>query len=272
MESDLVARQGGIDVWLACYDEFVDERILSNFREIMSEEERLQEARYHFAHDRKRYRVTRAMVRTVLSRYVPLAPVDWKFSANRYGRPEIANDHEVTKGLHFSISHTRGLIALAISKDRALGIDVEDVMAHQASLDIAQKFFSPAEFEELSRVPGNQRHGRFLEYWTLKESYIKARGMGLSIPLDKFSVHGLHQRAVRMSIHPELNDDANRWIFWQFHATVEHLLAICAERMGDLLPTVAMRRIMPTGVDEKIHIELLRHPEPHHDLLTSQTP
>lgn len=260
-DSRLVASERNIDLWLVFYDEIVDERLLTELRRLLSEDELRQQARFHFADDRKRYLVTRAMVRTVLSRYVAVAPVDWAFSTNRYGRPEIARPHGEALGLCFNISHTRGLIALGVTRQRALGVDVENLVTRQVSEGIADRFFSPIEVAELSRVPADLKQDRFFEYWTFKESYIKARGMGLSIPLDRFSFSYPHERAVRIAIHPELGDDASRWSFWQCRPTPEYLLAICAERLDGQTTGVTVRKTIPTIMEEALDLEFLKTSE-----------
>src|SRR5947207_12598508 len=116
---------GEIHVWLTFYDEVSDERLHSAYRELLSDAEKKQEPRFYFARDRRRYLVTRALVRTVLSRYVPIQPREWIFSANAYGRPNIANAEARDLCLSFNISHTHSLIVLGITKGRELGLDVE---------------------------------------------------------------------------------------------------------------------------------------------------
>ena len=81
---------------------------------------------------------------------------------------------------------------------------MENFLARPVSTAIANRFFSPTEAAALSGVPEHRRQERFFEYWTFKESYIKARGMGLSIPLDRFSFHYSDERAVRIAIDPVL--------------------------------------------------------------------
>ena len=247
-----------IDVWLAFYNEIVDEDRLAALRLILSEAEREQQKRFYFADDRQRYLVTRAMVRTVLSLYAAPAPADWTFSTNAYGRPEIANRDDEARELRFNLSHTRGLIALGICRRRALGVDVENVVARRVSMGIADRFFSPSEAAELARVAHERQQDRFFEYWTFKESYIKAHGKGLSIPLDQFSFHYPHERAVRLSVDPGLGDDASRWDFWQFRPTPEYLLAICAERLGGEAPAVTMRRMTPAFEGQVVDLALLK--------------
>src|SRR5215470_10429180 len=76
-----------IHLWLAFYDEITEERLHSAYWELLNDAEKEQEQRFHFARDRRRYLVTRALVRTVLSRYIPIHPKEWIFSTNAYGRP-----------------------------------------------------------------------------------------------------------------------------------------------------------------------------------------
>lgn len=251
------ADDNGIDVWLAFYHEMDDERLLASLRGCLNDAELLQEPRFYFADDRKRYLVTRALVRHVLSRYADVAPAAWTFSNNAYGRPRIADVHAAARGLSFNVSHTRGLIALGVTRDRELGVDVEHTTQREVSTDIADRFFAPAEVDALSTVPASGRQDRFFEYWTFKESYIKARGMGLSIPLDKFSFHFPHERAVQLAIEPELGDDANRWTFWQYRPAPHYLLAICAERSATV-PRVSLHRAGPTLAHDAFTLPLLR--------------
>jgi 4'-phosphopantetheinyl transferase len=247
-----------IDVWLVFYDEITDELLDSRLRPLLSEAERQQERRFYFADDRKRHVATRALVRNVLSQYVPIAPADWAFSTNRFGRPKIANRDVEASGLEFNISHTRGLIALGVTQHRALGIDVENVSARSVSLDLANHYFARDEVAELASVAPEHRHGRFFEYWTFKESYIKARGMGLSIPLDRFSFSFPHARGVQISIQPDLGDEASRWCFWQVRPTSEYLLAICAERSGVVTERLTMTRIVPAVVQTRLEVSCSR--------------
>jgi 4'-phosphopantetheinyl transferase len=240
-----------IDVWLAFYNEIGDERSLSRMLELLNDAERAQQVRFYFADDRQRYLVTRALVRTVLSKYMAIEPCDWRFGANSYGRPEIANLPPEECSLRFNISHTRGLTALAVAHRREIGVDVENTQTREVSLNIADRFFAPSEVAALARVPTDRQQERFFEYWTFKESYIKARGMGLHIPLDQFSFDYPHAQGVRFGVEPKLGDVAGRWRFWQFRPSSAHLLALCAERLHEEATSLTFRRVIPT-VEEEI--------------------
>jgi 4'-phosphopantetheinyl transferase len=245
-------------VWLAFYDDITDDRLHAAYLDLLNTAEREQETRFYFARDRRRYLITRALVRTVLSRYVSVPPKEWIFSTNAYGRPEIVNAQAREARLSFNISHTSGLIVLAVSARRALGVDVENVRAREVSIEIADHYFAPHEVAVLKAAPANEQRYRFLEYWTFKEAYIKARGMGLSLPLDKFSFDYPDDRAVQIAIDPELADDAARWQFWQCRPTPEYLVAICAERIGTQSPSLIVRQAIPLGGDTTCAVELLR--------------
>lgn len=257
----LAASEHHIDVWLACYPEISDSHLHAEYRRLLTEEERGKEFRFYFPDDQRRYLVTRAMVRTVLSRYLDVDPTDWRFANNEYGRPAISNLSHAECGLCFNISHTRGMIALGVTQRRELGVDVENIRTRDVPLAIADRFFAAAEVEELATVPPERQQDRFFEYWTFKESYIKARGMGLSIPLGKFSFHYPHERAVHIAIDPQLRDDAQRWSFWQYRPTAEHLLAICAERRAGNPPSLTLRRTVPLVTEEILQPELLKTSE-----------
>src|SRR5262245_27175081 len=174
-----------IHLWCSFYREISDPHLLSRYEELLNAEELDQRSRFHFAEDRHRYLVTRALIRTVLSSYVALPPAQWTFVSNDHGRPSVGN-RGLASELSFNISHTHGLIVIAISRT-TVGVDTENYRHRPAPLEIADDYFSHTEAATLLRVPAVSRHYRFFEYWTFKESYIKARGLGLAIPLQQFS-------------------------------------------------------------------------------------
>ena len=247
-----------IDLWFVFFDEIHDDHLLHQYRNLLTEEERGRERRFHFARDRHRYLLTRAMVRTVLSRYAAVAPAQWAFSTNAFGMPTIANDLSAARRISFNISHTSSLIVLAVTGDRALGVDTENIRARPAPLDAANHFFSSDEALALSALPACMQHDRFFQYWTLKESYIKARGMGLSIPLDKFGFDFSQDSRVAISMHPQLNDQPSRWHFWQFRLAADYMVAVCAERSAHTKQQLFLKKIIPLSGEEVLDYMPLR--------------
>jgi 4'-phosphopantetheinyl transferase len=245
-----------IHVWLTFCEAISDEHLLVSYRELLNATEKEEESRFYFARDRQRYLVTRALVRTVLSRYATVDPKDWVFTTNAYGRRYIVSPQATDGSLTFNVSHTQGLIVLGVAKGRSLGVDVENFAKRDISIDLANHYFSPEEVAALHEVPHHQQRYRFFEYWTLKESYIKARGQGFSLPLDTFSFHFADDH-VHLMINPELGDDSSRWQLWQLRPSSEHLLAVCAEKLNAQSPRLVVRETTPTVSERIIAPELL---------------
>lgn len=247
---------GEIHVWLAGYGQSVDASLHAAYRCLLNDSESAQEERFHFARDRQRYLVTRALVRTVLSQYAPsIEPGEWVFSTNAFGRPHVVN--AAGRDLTFNISHTHGLVVLGVTKGRAIGVDAEHVTGRKASLEIAERFFAPVEVADLATVSPDERELRFFEYWTFKEAYIKARGIGLSLALDKFSFRYPDDETVVLAIDEEMADDPYRWQFWQLRPSADYLVAVCVERLG-AEPRLEFRRTVPMCSVDRIQVDVPR--------------
>lgn len=218
-----------VHVWYLLPQEISGTSLLAGYEELLTDKERARRDRYVFEPSRREYLLTRVLVKTVLSRYAPIAPKDWRFRANEYGRPEI--DLPEHRSLRFNLSNTRGLIACAVARDREIGIDVEDPDRAGETLGIANHFFSAAEVRDLNALPVEQRRARFFDYWTLKEAYIKARGMGMSLPLAQFSFVFEAGARIRIVVDPALGDDASSWQFEQLNLSSKHHAA-AAVRCG----------------------------------------
>lgn len=236
-----------IDLWLAFEEDATDPELLRQLRPLLSEQERLQEGKFVFDPDRKRYLLTRALVRTVLSRYAPVRPEAWSFSTNRYGRPAIDKCHHDSDGLDFNVSHTAGLVVVGVTRQHALGVDIEDWTGRSVTTSLARHCFTADEFSALMAAPAPSFQDHFFQYWTFKEAYIKARGMGLSIPLDRFSFHYPCQATVVMTAAPDIDPDASAWHFEQFRPSPRHLLAVCSNLRPDgCPPRIRLRQVVPT--------------------------
>jgi 4'-phosphopantetheinyl transferase len=231
-------------VWCVCPDSVTDPALLDAYRELMCPQERVQQQRFYFEKGRHEYLITRALVRTTLSRYVKVHPHAWRFECNAYGKPAIASPQGIVP-LHFNLSHTDGLIVCVVALDRECGIDVEDTKRGGMTVEIADQFFSPTEARDLRVLPVPMQRQRFFEYWTLKESYIKARGMGVSLPLEQFSFHLKRGRPVRISFDPCLEDDPSSWQFAQFRPTQRHLMAVALRRGGEPDLDIQMKQTAP---------------------------
>jgi 4'-phosphopantetheinyl transferase len=107
-----------------------------------------------------------------------------------------------------------------------VGVDIENVKMHDDVLSIANRFFAPEDVRELHVLPKEYRYTRFFAYWTLRESYSKARGQGLTIPLDRFGFLLRDHHPIRIRLDPALDDEPTRWTFALLRASRHHMLAL----------------------------------------------
>jgi 4'-phosphopantetheinyl transferase len=229
-----------VHIWYVMTDQVTDERRLATYHELMTPDERERNRRFVFPRGRHEHLVTRALVRTTLSRYHPaVEPQAWQFTTNAFGRPEVAAPMCQPR-LRFNVSHTDGAIVCALAVDREIGIDVELVTRKlMDGVDIADQYFSALEVADLRSLPPSKQADRFFDYWTLKEAYIKARGLGLQLPLDQFSFHLRDDVPISISFGPGITDDPASWQFDLRRLTPTHRLALALRRAGE--PDLAVR-------------------------------
>jgi len=201
----------------------VDEQ--KHYQRSLSDDEIRRAERFHFEHDRRLYLAARALVRRTLSRYFMVEPAAWRFNTDSYGRPYILSPVEA-RALRFSSSRTAGLVACAVTLNRDIGVDVE--YSHELPHEVLDSCFTPSEATFILDGSGNEQSDRFFAHWTLKESYVKARGFGLSFPLEKFAIRLNDDQAPRLDIDPVLDDRAPEWRFLSMQPTRAHRAAISA--------------------------------------------
>lgn len=140
---------------------------------------------------RRRYCAAHAALRWVLSQYTRLPPRDLEFVRNPYGKPALSDAQRPAGGqgnVQFNLAHSERLGLIAVAWGQPVGVDVEYWREDYAWQPIARRFFSPAENAALDALPPECQYAGFLNGWTRKEAYIKAKGAGLYHPLDSFDV------------------------------------------------------------------------------------
>ena len=212
--------------------------LVQRFEAVLSTDERERYRRFVFPHDRHVYLAAHALVRTMLSGYTDVDPAALAFTAGPYGRPEISGLPGAPR-LRFSLSHTRDLAAVAVSTSHDVGLDVEHLARPADCLALARQFFSAAEATHLASLPPEQRTAAFFDYWTLKEAYIKATGMGLSMPLQSFSFT-LGAPPV-VSFVEDRGERPSEWHFAHLDLGVGYAAAL-AVRAGAGRPSIVVRR------------------------------
>lgn len=230
-----------VRAWYVFTDRFRSAERLAWCRSVLSAEELERCSRFAREKDRELYVIAHGLLRQILSLHADMEPTGWRFVKNEYGRPSVANPDFVR--FRFNLSHTGGMVAWALGDDREVGIDVEDTERRSGGVELADRYFSPSEVADLMRVPEASRRRVFFDYWTLKEAYIKARGMGLAIPLDKFSFTLSPTSDPTIRFAPDLVDDPSRWHFATHSLGARHALAIAA-RKTDAEPVLLELREM----------------------------
>ena len=172
-----------VEIWAVWLD--ASEAASLTFRSLLSPEEVLRADRFATEALRTSYQISHGVLRVLLSRYLKCHPRSFEFTVAHAGKPSLTREFE----MQFNMSHSGSMAAYAFAPAGSLGIDIEQVRSLSDLEGIAQKHFCLAETEELLSITDeSQRRDAFFRCWTRKESYIKAVGEGLSLPLDQFQV------------------------------------------------------------------------------------
>lgn len=238
-----------VSVWFTFVDEIVDEALLARYRKLLPPDELERYQKFRFGNAKKRYLVGRLLLRTVLADYLDLKPESIAFSRGPHGRPYLQGP-AAREDVVFSLSYTDGLVAVALCSGISLGLDVECMDSKIEVLDIAQRYFSADEHRELLKLPGPRRNTRFFEMWTLKEAYLKARGLGLNLPLDEINFAATDGAEENLITCFTLTHDNNSWYFWLLNPDNTHKAAVCATKKTSMPPRLLCKKKIPLLAEE----------------------
>ena len=195
---------------------------------ILSHDEKMRLARLLAPAKQELFLLAHGLLRTSLSRCEDVEPAGWRFTVGEHGRPEIAAPKSA---LRFNLSHTQGLAACVVTDRADVGIDVEKITPRH-HMTLARRFFSPREQHDLCALPEPEQTTRFFELWTLKEAYLKARGLGLTVPLRTFSFCRNDDAEWRIEFASETKDDPDRWRFRSWRVAPLHQAALAVAAMA----------------------------------------
>lgn len=182
---------GQIHVWRAFLD--ITDRQRDGLLDLLSAEEAARAARFQFEQNRRRFIAARGVLRRLLGHYLSRSPEKIQLGYNAQGKPELPADTGAD-GLCFNLSHAGPVALYAVTRARAVGIDVERIRAEVDIGQIARHFFSLPEILVLESADESERQQLFFQYWTRKEALVKAAGKGLALPLDRFDISALAGR------------------------------------------------------------------------------
>ncbi len=206
----------------------------SRWQQLLSEDERTRAARYRSVRDGRYFATTRGLLRTILASYVNSDPQRLVFQYSEKGKPSLDTGISETR-LEFNVSHSGGTALLVFARERKLGVDVEQVRENFDHDAIARRFFSEHEQRQLAALNPADRFAGFFRCWTRKEAYIKAKGIGLSLPLRDFDVSVVREDQEAMLTTRPDESEAARWSLREVPAGTGYVAAVCVEGHGWVL-------------------------------------
>lgn len=172
--------------------------------------------RYRFLKDRVLSLGAELLLRKALRECgIEIPEIRYGFETN--GKPFLKG----VEGFNFNISHSEDIVMVAVSENET-GCDIEKIT--ETDLDIAKKFFFREEYENIAALPASEeRNELFFRYWTLKESFMKATGLGMRLPLDSFQIliGNDGKTGVRQSV------DTKNYNFTEIDAVQGYKCAVC---------------------------------------------
>lgn len=225
----------------------MDDAAIAAAASVLSGDERAQYRRFHFARDARDYAAAHALLRHTLSRFGGRAPVGWRFDKDENGRPFLVD----ADGFHagFSLSHTRGMVACAVTTNAdigaGVGVDVECVDRDVDAAGIAARFFAPTEAARLLQLDEGARRARFYDFWTLKEALVKALGTGLATSLNRLAFEVKPDGAIGLDAPADIAP--HTWQFGLFAPGPRYRLAVAARRPGSHPAQLIFRSIAHEG-------------------------
>ncbi|MDB6042547.1 MAG: putative 4-phosphopantetheinyl transferase HetI [Gammaproteobacteria bacterium] len=157
-------------------------------RSWLSDDERARADRFVFEHHRVRHTVAHGVLRRLLSLYCDATPESLQFTASGAGKPALRPDSGGAPAIDFNLTHSETRGAIGVSSGLPLGIDLEQLRTSIEALSISSNYFFGSERQAIESAPAALREATFFRYWVAKEAVLKAEGIGLGFPLDRFRV------------------------------------------------------------------------------------
>ncbi len=209
----------------------VTEQIFDVLSQGLTPDEWERADRFVFERDRRNFIVARGILRDILARYLDCQPKDTRFQYEPHGKP-VLGSMGTPLGLEFNLSHSSGYLALAVCFGRQVGVDIERVRPLPDLDQVASNSFSVYELNALSALTPEDKLLGFFRCWTRKEAYLKARGDGLSIPLEAFDMSLAVDNPISMLSNRLDPNEVSRWSFYTFTPEQEFIGALAIEGQG----------------------------------------
>ncbi|TYQ14629.1 UNVERIFIED_CONTAM: 4'-phosphopantetheinyl transferase [Acetivibrio alkalicellulosi] len=212
----------------------IDKHLFEQVLNYIPENKKTRIKRFLKFEDSVRSLIAEVIIRKIIIAKLKIKNSDILFEAGEYGKPYLKDFPD----FHYNISHSGQWVLCAIS-NMPVGIDVEIVK--EMDLRIAERFFSEAETKDLLMKKENERLEYFFDLWTLKESYIKADGRGLHIPLNSFSFK-IENEKITFNTQNELK----QCFFKRYKIDNHYKLSVCslASKFPDKISIIKGERLL----------------------------
>jgi 4'-phosphopantetheinyl transferase len=218
-----------IHVWRATLDQTPTQ--IQSFLHNLAADEQARAERFYFEKDREHFIVARGVLRAILGCYLNRVPEGLSFCYSSHGKPALARESD-GYAIRFSVSHSHGVALYAVTRGREVGIDVERIRSDLEVAEVAERFFSRREVAMLRTLPTEVQREAFFRCWTRKEAYIKARGEGLSLPLDQFDVSLAPGEPAAVLGTQRDPSEASRWSLQELTPGPGYVAALAVEGHG----------------------------------------
>jgi len=214
----------GVDFWYVHTDAITPDEALERFYHCLSDDEKDRHNRFVFEADRHSYLLSHVLLRLAVSHYLGLPPQSCTFQSGPYGKPSLSGPSEIP--LKFNLSHTTGVAVCGVTLRDELGVDVEALSARPSIREVAARFFAKPEVEMLEKLTGEESDERALELWTLKESFVKALGVGLSLEPHLFGFAFAPGGAPYLEFTAGIGEPVQDWRFGRVNLRSSHTAAV----------------------------------------------
>lgn len=221
-----------IHIWRTTLD--VPSERVAALRDTLAADEQARAERFRFPIDRTRSIVARGLLRAIIARYLDREPRTFAFQYSPSGKPSLRDVTE-SGDLHFNVSHADGVALYAITRGRAIGVDIERVRADMANERIAARFFSPREVATLRSLRPDLQSEAFFTCWTRKEAFVKARGVGITAGLDQFDVSLAPDEPAAILANRDASEAHRPWSLYHLAPCPGYVGAVAAEGERHLL-------------------------------------
>ncbi|HHW67016.1 MAG TPA: 4'-phosphopantetheinyl transferase superfamily protein [Epulopiscium sp.] len=209
-----------IEVFAVNIKKGISTNIFNVLVRFISNEKKEKIINLHRYEDAQQVLISDILVRYLIGAKLNKKNKELRFNNNYFGKPFLC-DYSC---IHFNLSHSREWIVCALGPV-PVGIDIEFI--RPIDFDLAKMFFSEYDYKNLMKKKGLEKLKFFYDLWTIKESYVKAKGMGMTIPFNSFSI--IISKYGKIICFSDYDTTHNRYNFKQYNISEEYKLCVCCQ-------------------------------------------